>query len=427
MALGNVLAELVVKIGVDTGDLNKGLGDAEKKLSSFGGMAKTAGIAVAGLGIAAVGAGIASATAFATMADNLDEMSVRTGISTTALQEFQYAAKLTGSSLEGVEGAIKKMQVNISLGSKAVETLGIDLASLQRLKPEEQFSKIADMIAEIQDPAERAAMAVKIFGKSGTDLLPMMIEGSAGLKAMAAEANSLGIIMGEDAVKQGASFKDAIDKLEMSLGGVVNQIGAALIPILEPLIPLFADLIKSLPLKEFGELLRNLLPPLIEMFMKLMKAIPMDVMLRFVMAVLTPLLNILNALMPALLPIIDLFGTLLKILTPVLNVLGWILEKIVSVLASGIGSFFSQMGSGASLISGLISGYASGGIVPGGIGQPQLAMVHGGETIIPAGGGGGMNVVVNVAGSVIAERDLAQTLRRELLMIQDRNYSTGIA
>lgn len=31
-------------------------------------------------------------------------------------------------------------------------------------------------------------------------------------------------------------------------------------------------------------------------------------------------------------------------------------------------------------------GYASGGIVPGAIGRPQLAVVHGGETVIPVGG-----------------------------------------
>lgn len=55
---------------------------------------------------------------------------------------------------------------------------------------------------------------------------------------------------------------------------------------------------------------------------------------------------------------------------------------------------------GAGVISSVINaipGFATGGVVPGPFGAPMLAMVHGGETIIPAGasGGGGGTTVVN--------------------------------
>lgn len=55
---------------------------------------------------------------------------------------------------------------------------------------------------------------------------------------------------------------------------------------------------------------------------------------------------------------------------------------------------------GAGIISSAIKaipGFATGGVVPGPFGAPMLAMVHGGETIIPAGssGGGGGTTVVN--------------------------------
>ena len=64
---------------------------------------------------------------------------------------------------------------------------------------------------------------------------------------------------------------------------------------------------------------------------------------------------------------------------------------------------------------------AHGGIVPGPVGAPIMAMVHGGERILRSGqAGGGMTVIVNVAGSVIAERDLVSRirdgLRRETLL-----------
>ena len=44
---------------------------------------------------------------------------------------------------------------------------------------------------------------------------------------------------------------------------------------------------------------------------------------------------------------------------------------------------------------GMFPGYATGGVVPGPVGQPQMAVVHGGEEIIPAnerGGGGGVTI-----------------------------------
>jgi len=50
-----------------------------------------------------------------------------------------------------------------------------------------------------------------------------------------------------------------------------------------------------------------------------------------------------------------------------------------------------------------IPGYQTGGIVPGSLGEPQLAMVHGGETIIPANES--MGVTVNISGPLFMERE----------------------
>lgn len=398
--MANEIAKLFVTIGANTSEF-------QSKMQGLTGTLKTAGIGVATFGLAAAGAGLASAKAFASTADAIDEMSQRTGLSTDLIQEFGYAAKLTGSSMEGFEGAIKKMQRSITAADPEVAGLQSELAKLKGGEVGDQFAVIADMIQAVQDPTERAALAMEIFGKSGTDLIPMLSEGSVGLVKMIDEANALGIIMSEDAVKSGASFQDALDKLEMALGGVVNQVGSALIPILTPLIPLFMDLIKALPLKEFGELLKNLLPPLVEIFIKLTKAIPMDVVLKFVMAALTPLLNILEALMPALLPIIDLFGTLLEILTPVLNVISMILTGVAQILGSGIGTLVGGINTGLSGAMASFAGYE--GIIPGIPGTPIPAIVHAGEYI---GQGGGSPTYITVQGSIWSARELTAMIEK---------------
>lgn len=72
--------------------------------------------------------------------------------------------------------------------------------------------------------------------------------------------------------------------------------------------------------------------------------------------------------------------------------------------------------------------FASGGVVPGPVGAPTMAMVHGGEEVIPVnrvsgdggGGGGGASVTFNIhigmyAGSEIEKRNIAEELYRSLV------------
>lgn len=55
-----------------------------------------------------------------------------------------------------------------------------------------------------------------------------------------------------------------------------------------------------------------------------------------------------------------------------------------------------------------LPGFAMGGVVPGAVGAPQLAVVHGGETITPAGRGGMGGVTIIVQGNVLDGRALGQ-------------------
>jgi len=64
-----------------------------------------------------------------------------------------------------------------------------------------------------------------------------------------------------------------------------------------------------------------------------------------------------------------------------------------------------------------LPGYANGGIVPGPIGAPQVAVVHGGERVTPAGVGGGVTVVLQgpmFLGGESDARKLADIIGAEL-------------
>lgn len=210
--------------------LAAGLAAAQKQLTTFA--ASTAKIG-AGMGAGAIGvlAPVAAAVrSFADAGGAIDDISQRTGASAEAISGLGYAAKMSGSSIEDIEKGIRKMQQGIAGGSKVLEELGLDPATLSAMSPDQQFAAIADKIAAISDPAERVTAAMEIFGKSGANLLPLLSTGSKGIDALRAEARNLGAEMsGEDAAAA-AVLGDSIDMLGTSFSGLVNTVGATVAP-----------------------------------------------------------------------------------------------------------------------------------------------------------------------------------------------------
>jgi hypothetical protein len=223
-----------VELGVSD-KLTAGLKRAQKRLQAFG-----EGLRSIGTRIAAVGAGVlaplfASAKFFANVGDSLDEMSARTGVSVEALSELGLAAELSGADLETLEIGLRKMQKAITEaagGSKsaidALAQLGLNVQDLVNLSPEQQFKLIADRISKIEDPTRKAALAMEIFGKSGTRLLPMIQDGAKGLEAFQEQARRLGLTISTQTAKDAALLADSLDILWRVLKQGVFIIGSAL-------------------------------------------------------------------------------------------------------------------------------------------------------------------------------------------------------
>ena len=71
-----------------------------------------------------------------------------------------------------------------------------------------------------------------MFGKSGADLIPMLNDGKAGLKAFYAEAERLGLALSNEMIAKGDAFSDQLENIGEQVKGVKLQLGAALIPAL---------------------------------------------------------------------------------------------------------------------------------------------------------------------------------------------------
>jgi hypothetical protein len=78
------------------------------------------------------------------------------------------------TALQKMQKGIGEAAMGLGTAKVALEELGVDIDTFTALSPDEQFKQIADQIANIENPAKRAAMATQIFGRAGADLIPML-------------------------------------------------------------------------------------------------------------------------------------------------------------------------------------------------------------------------------------------------------------
>ena len=203
--------------------IGEGVRDVGIKMGAFG------GAVVAAAGIAVV--------SLAKTTDALGDMSLRTGVGVKSLQELSYVMKLSGGSIEGLETGLRRMASTITdagegiqMSKDALNQLNLTFDDLAGLSPEEQFDKISQAMADIKDPTTRAAVAVDIFGRSGTSLLPMLAEGRDGIAKMRAEAGTFSTVLDSQTAMSVGNLNDDLDRLTMGFKSMWDQIALALLP-----------------------------------------------------------------------------------------------------------------------------------------------------------------------------------------------------
>jgi len=197
---------------------------------------------IAGASIAALGVGItALVMPVARVGDEFFKLSQKTGVSVEALTALDYAAKLSDVSTEGLTKALQKLsvamfdsQVNGEEGSAALKALGVSATDARgQIRPTEQvLLDLADKFSVMPDGADKAALAVKLFGKEGLAIVPFLNQGREGIRALMEEAQRLGLVMSEDVARASEVFNDNLTRLSAIFEGVQRQIGAAVIPVL---------------------------------------------------------------------------------------------------------------------------------------------------------------------------------------------------
>ena len=181
---------------------------------------------LAGLGVSLSVAGFAAMIKSAIdAADHLNKLSQKIGISVEALSTLRFAAQLSDVSLESLQKGIKSLSQNITEantgigdGAQLFQALGISVknADGSMKSTEDVLLQVANVFANLEDGAVKTTLAVKLFGKSGMDMIPFLNQGAAGITQLTAEAERLGLKLTTETARSAEAFNDNLTSLKAS-------------------------------------------------------------------------------------------------------------------------------------------------------------------------------------------------------------------
>lgn len=217
--------------------LERQLRQVGQRIRQFGGQIRQIGVQLGAVGGLITAPFAASLATFTKVGDRLDKLSQRTGIAVDALSEIGFAARQNGSSLDAFGNGIRVMNTslldlerNLSTQAFLFEQLKLSFEDLRGLDTEQRFLAIADAISKIEDPGRQAAVATRLFGRAGSDLLPLLKQGAEAIAEYRKEARILNIDVAPETARQAAKLGDAFSRVRAQVTAAAIQVGAKLAP-----------------------------------------------------------------------------------------------------------------------------------------------------------------------------------------------------
>lgn len=369
------LFRLFGSILIDDAEAIKTLKETDKRAKSTGEKFKDVAKKAAGIGTAVVGAGTvvaggltAIAKGTASAGDRVDKLSQKIGLSREGFQEWDFITSQSGMNIEQLQMGFKTLvnQVDgVTQGNKKsienFEKLGISIKDAGgKIKSQEQiFEEAVTAFQGMEEGAEKAKLANDLFGRSGSELMPLLNGAAGSVEELKKQAHDMGMVMGDQAVTDAAALTDMLDVLQRTVGGLMNKLGAALMPVLmsvlqiitdnmpliqgmfETLAPVLADVFEKL-LPPLVELASALLPVIIDLFAEILPFLSevmetiMPVIIDLLNMLLPPIIEIVKALLPVLIslikPLLPLLQPILKLLQPFIDLLMILLEPLVDLI-----------------------------------------------------------------------------------------------
>ena len=240
--LGDVLDDLTGKLGVN---LPEGATSTLNSMVSLGGELTLliGAFAAAAAAVVEVEKALANLTLEqAAAAGEIQDVAMQTGLSTEAVQRYQYACDMIGVSFDTVASSQAKMirsMADVQSGSETAAAtwnqLGIEVmnADGSLRDAQEVFLEVIDVLGQIENATQRDAVSMEIFGRSAQDLNPLIVQGTDAFQAFYDEASDVKDILTDVQLETLAGLDDEMHRVEARFESGANSMALKFTPALQ--------------------------------------------------------------------------------------------------------------------------------------------------------------------------------------------------
>lgn len=240
--LGDVLDDLTGKLGIN---LPEGATSTLNSMVSLGGELTLliGAFAAAAAAVVEVEKALANLTLEqAAAAGEIQDVAMQTGLSTEAVQRYQYACDMIGVSFDTVASSQAKMirsMADVQSGSETAAAtwnqLGIEVmnADGSLRDAQEVFLEVIDVLGQIENATQRDAVSMEIFGRSAQDLNPLIVQGTDAFQAFYDEASDVKDILTDVQLETLAGLDDEMHRVEARFESGANSMALKFTPALQ--------------------------------------------------------------------------------------------------------------------------------------------------------------------------------------------------
>jgi len=179
--------------------------------------------------------GLAAKTA--KMGDDAVKGAAKIGVTTQEFSKMSFAATQSGMSAESFLGTMKKMNTIVNSQVIAGKT-DLIISGKRRLSLIDENKRVkdrarillesADAYTKLTSETEKQMLATFMFGKAGTEMIPMLEQGSAGIGKLMKDAERLGIVFDDVSGQKAVAFSSSMTDLKAAAQGLAISIGKQL-------------------------------------------------------------------------------------------------------------------------------------------------------------------------------------------------------
>lgn len=250
------LDSLIIDLQVNTAALKSGLDTAKSALGSFSKQVDAIKDSMQGM-VAIKVAGFAKDMAEAVVhlteqmaefvlngseaTDHIRQLAEASGEGVKAFSELAFASTSVGLGTDDLAKGLEKLDKNLGAAGAGVRqqaglfnALGVAVtdSSGSVRSTDTVFKDLADRFANMEDGASKTALAIKVFGRAGAEMIPFLNQGARGIEQLEAQARQLGITLNEQDSDAAHAFQSALKQVDGVVGGVAAKVATELTPAL---------------------------------------------------------------------------------------------------------------------------------------------------------------------------------------------------